>query len=407
LQAVHIEQTESQKIHDFYDWELRPETDSTLNIKVKVTLGSARPWFGISAPIFAPIFDMKAWEADSGEKIKVSEKKEGDRMIYTVEIPGWQGKGYEFYWEFNLLFSVWENPDDVYSFEWSWRSEESETTHTATVILPKKHEFLFSDYIEPTEVSSSMGKVSVAFSEEREPDEPFEIGVTFSKKGVQLLEKAESNFRLGRYSEAKEFYQDAIDFYSQFDELYDKDPRSFLADLRSKVSECDVKAEEEADLQSQQEAEEKLNEARALFDAGDYAKAQPIFQQAQNMYLSAGNSEKADECQSYIDQCKQFAAKTEAGIEADSLFDEGVSLFEQQQYPEAKTKFEEALAKYKELQDEDKIKECEEWIASCEEQAQPEEGKEGEDGGGPCIGSSLIVITLLGAALTRAFRYRS
>ena len=120
------------------------------------------------------------------------------------------------------------------------------------------------------------------------------------------------------------------------------------------------------------------------------------------MFEALGNTEKTSECQNYIDQCDQFEAERKLKSEAQSSFNKGVGLFEQQQYEEAKSAFEEALAKYTDLGDEEKIRECEEWITSCEEAmtGEPEEEEEEpEDDGGLCIGSSLIVLIFLSGTL--------
>ena len=108
LQTVHTEQAHSQRIHDFYDWTFEPNTDGTLHIKTKVTFGSAARAFGMSTSVLSPIRNMKAWEAETGDPVKITEETKGDRIIYTFDIPGWQGKGYEFYFEFDHLFLVRE-----------------------------------------------------------------------------------------------------------------------------------------------------------------------------------------------------------------------------------------------------------------------------------------------------------
>ncbi len=309
-----------------------------------------------------------------------------------------KGKGFQFYVEYDRLNAVTEQLDDVFYFYYGWGSPYL-TTHTATAILPKKHELLYTNYNQPVNVTSQMDRLYVEFEEEVPEDGSFRVGVMFSQKGVQLLKKAESNFRLGQYNDAKSAYEDSIEFYSQFEELYGKDINSFLADLRDKVRDCEVKREEERVESSEQLGDEKYEEAVAAYNSGDYAGARQLFQQAQNAYLSAGNSEKADECQTYIETCDQSLEQGQQKTDADALFDEGIDLFDQQQYEDAKAKFEEALAAYTDLGDEEKVQECKDWISSCEEQMGGE-----EDGGGTCMGSGLIVLAFLGAALTKELR---
>lgn len=397
LHTIHVVQTHSQ-IHNFYEWTYEPNVNGTLHVKLKVTLSATSGSFGFSASESSPIENMKAWEADTQNPINISVEKKGDRIHYTVELPGMKGKGFQFYVEYDRLNAVTEQLDDVFYFYYGWGSPYL-TTHTATAILPKKHELLYTNYNQPVNVTSQMDRLYVEFEEEVPEDGSFRVGVMFSQKGVQLLKKAESNFRLGQYNDAKSAYEDSIEFYSQFEELYGKDINSFLADLRDKVRDCEVKREEERVESSEQLGDEKYEEAVAAYNSGDYAGARQLFQQAQNAYLSAGNSEKADECQTYIETCDQSLEQGQQKTDADALFDEGIDLFDQQQYEDAKAKFEEALAAYTDLGDEEKVQECKDWISSCEEQMGGE-----EDGGGTCMGSGLIVLAFLGAALTKELR---
>lgn len=149
-------------------------------------------------------------------------------------------------------------------------------------------------------------------------------------------------------------------------------------------------------------AEKTFEEAVAAFSSEDYEPAEQLFIQAQDTYRSISNFTKVSECQNYIDRCSQHLEEEQLKADkTEALFNEGVSCFEQGQYDMAKTKFEKALTLFTELDDEEKVKKCEEWIASCEKQLE-EEGSRGF-----CVGSTMIMLLLLGGALQNLFIGRS
>ena len=392
LHAVYMEEVSSE-VHDDYEWTMEPRVDGSVHVVVKVTLGSRRSSFSFSFWKSHPIENIKVWEAENGAPFNITEADEGDKTRYTFEFEGFKKKGFQFVVEYDWLGRIEETYYGAYDFNFGWTSP-SETTHTATVILPKNHELLYTKYLEPQEVSSSLNQVTIVFTEEVPEDGTFDFSLMFSLKGVQLLKQADSNFHLGKYKEAKEAYKDAIRFYSQFSKLYNRDKVVFIAELEGFVKECEAFLEEERIKQETQEAENKYEEAMTAFNNEEYEKAEQLFKEAQTLYESVNSAEKADECQEYIDQCVQVAEQQMIRSEADTLFSEGETNFEQQLYEDAKAKFEEALAKYTELGDEEKINECNEWISSCEN----------ELSGGFCMGSSLVFVVLLGAVLAYAVK---
>ncbi|MBU7029260.1 MAG: tetratricopeptide repeat protein [Theionarchaea archaeon] len=379
LHIGHSEQAYSKTYTDC-EWTLEPKTDGSVHVEAEITIGSTSSSYEFSFPKTAPADYMDAWDAETKKRIEVTEKRKGDRIHYTIKFQGTKKAGFRFIVEFEQLKAV-EEKDEIYYFAFGWECH-SDTSHTATVILPRNHELLHTEYIDPEKVSSRSNRVYATFAEDVLEEESFRLVVVFSEKGVQLCKEAENSFNLGLYKEAKKAYQEAAGFYLQLSLLYGWDMTSFIEDLLGYSKECDNNL-----------AEEKYEEAVAAFTNGDYTAAQVSFIEAQNMFLSAGNSEKEDECQDFIDQCTQLLEQEKIRSEAEELFNEGITLFEQQQYEEAKTKFEEALAKYTELQDEEKIQECQDWISSYEKELK-----------GFCIGSVLIFTTLLGAFLVRALK---
>ena len=400
--VLHLVYTEeaSSKMHNNYEWTFEPKTDGSVHTKVKITLSGGYSCFTITSSSSTPKLNMKAWEADTGIPISITEADEGDKTKYTLEFQGTKRGGFQFFMEYDELEEVDLKRDETYYFYFGWTSCY-ETTHTATVVLPKSHELLYTNYIDPKEVSSAL-RLSIVFTEEVPEEETFRLGVMFSKTGVQLLKKADSNFRLRQYKEAKEAYKDAIRFYSQFSKLYNRDKVSFIAELTDYVSQCEAFLEEERIEYNTQVAEEKHQEGVTAFNSKEYAEAEQLFKQAQNMYKSVGNSEKADECQEYIDTCVAFAEQEQIRSEAEALFSEGETYCGQQLYEDAKAKFEEALAKYTELGDEEKINECNEWILTCEKELTSSV----EENGGTCAGTSIVFVILLSSGLANRVRFR-
>lgn len=382
LHTIHIEQAYS-KIHNDYEWTFEPKTDGSAHVEAEITIGGRSSSLEFLFEKSTPVENMEAWEAETGDPIDISKASKGDNIEYTLEFKETKEAEFKLIVEYDVSNIVKELYDEVYYLAWNWGSHY-EASHTATIILPRNHELLYTKFLSPKKVISQQGRIRVTFTDDVPEEESFQFAAVFSQKGVQLLKDAENNFNQGKYTEAKKAYEDAVTFYFQFSELYNKNVAEFILDLQHYVKECDVKL-----------AEEKYEEAMAAFDKGGYTTAQASFLQAQNMFLSAGDSAQADECQDFIDQCIQLLEEEKIRDEAGQLFNEGVDYFDQQQYEEAKTKFEEALAKYTELQDEEKMQECQDWIDSCEKELK-----------GSCLGSSLILAALLGASLISMLKSR-
>lgn len=379
LFTVSIDLVFSQS-QDNYEWTLEPKVDGSAHVKAAITIGAKYTSIVISVPKTTPIKNMKAWEAETRDSINVTETKEGDKAIYTLEFGKVRSRGSQFVVEYDILRVVEEVYDEVYYFPWKWESE-TDSTHTATVILPKNHELLDTEHLDPEDVSSHQNQLQVVFVDDVSETESFYFMVTFSQKGVQLKKDAETYFRQGKYEKAKDLYQEVTTFYLRFpDALLDK--IQLLLDLGDRIKECEYNL-----------AEEKFEEAMAAFNNGDYETAKQLFDKAEDMYVSVDNVEKVNECRDLMDQCTQLIEQEQTREEADNLVEEGVTYFEQEQYEKAKTTFEEALAKYTEIGDEEKVAECQEWVRSCEEELK-----------GFCTGSSLILMALFGAVLVSVFK---
>lgn len=375
-----IEQSYSATIYHRYEWVCEPHMNGSVHIEWKVTLCCEEKIFSTTWGKGRPIKNVKAKDAKTGESLQATIVDEGDRLKLQIELGEKGTSGYQFIIELDRLYSVKEE-DEAYYFDFGYSGS---IEHTITVVLPTGHEFLYAQYLDVEKVTTGANRVSVFFEPVSHEKEQFDVGVWFSDRGVQLLERAETDFRNGQYSDAEKAYEDAIDFYSQIPTLYNRTKDEFLVHLQRKVTECKSLAEEERIQRTTQLAEEKFAEAVAAFHGGDYESAKALFTEAQNKYNSVNNSAKVSECRDYIDTCTQYMEQAQSRAEAEALFNEGVTYFNQEQYEEAQTTFDEALIIFTELGDEEKAEECREWIASCE-----------EAGKGSCLGTVLISLIVM------------
>jgi hypothetical protein len=245
LQVLYLEQV-NPKSHDRQEWIFDINVDGSVHIQGKVTASEVYSYYQFTFPEDWPIRNMVAWEVETGKSIKVTKTYEGDIVKYRLDFGEIKKVGFQFMIEFDDLERVGEKEDEIYSFHWKW-SGTSESS--VTLILPKGHELLYTYYVDPNRVSSSVGRVSVLFVKD-DPAEKFLFGVAFSKKGIESIEEGENKFSLGQYDEAVAAYQEAIAFYSQLPEYYGKDLDTFVAGLQDRVDEINDVIQREADKDS-------------------------------------------------------------------------------------------------------------------------------------------------------------
>jgi tetratricopeptide (TPR) repeat protein len=380
------------QVQNEYEWTIEPHTDGSAHIKMRAKLGISTDSWAFTAKE-SNIKNLKAYEAGTQTPIQVKKTKVKDRTKYTFEFRTGQQGGFEFIVEYDELERVSEYKN-AYYFYLGWTFGFN-TLCKANFILPKGHELISTKYSQPSSVSEHGGKVTVVAEQEVQENKSFEIGVTFSDIGVQSLKEAENKYRMKDYENAKKAYQDAYDFYSQFSELYNRDIDEFLDEIKGLIQECTSIGEQERIAHTTAEADQKFQEALESYNNEEYEEALKTFKEALKLYYQVDNSEKADECQDYINECGAYLEGEEAKEEAEQLFAQGMDYYNNQQYEEAKTAFEQALEKYKEAGDDEKVKECEEWIESCEEPEEPEEKN------GICLGSCIIFLLLAYAVLLR------
>ena len=382
---AEMKQSYSAERYHIYEWTFEPHIDGSVHVEWRVTICCEEKTFSTTWGKGRPIENVKVRDAETGESLESTLVDEGNMTKLQIELDEKGKSGYQFIVELDRLNSVREENEAYYfDFGYSGRIE-----HAITIILPQGHEFLYATLLDVEKVYTQANRVSVLFEKVSHEEEQFDVGIHFSDKGVQLLKNAENYFRDGQYSDAEENYKDAIDFYSQFPTLYNRNKDEFLVELQEKISECKSLAEEERIERNTQLAQEKFEEANEAFNNKDYESAKGLFTEAQSMYSSVNDSAKVSECQDYIDECTHFLEQAQLRVKAEGFFNEGVTYFQQEQYEEAKIKFEEALAIFEELGDEEKIEECKEWIGSCD-----------EAGKGSCVGTAMIsLLVMWGSAI--------
>jgi tetratricopeptide (TPR) repeat protein len=333
------------------EFHLQPKVDGSVHIKIDNTMGYSWSSYAFSFFKSTPLKNTKAWDAETGAPLEIIATEEESEMEYRIDFGTWKERGFQFFFEFDILNKVKED-DEVYELYFG-RIPHQKILYKATVILPEKHELLSIELLTPRRTSTRRNQVYIMFEEEVDAEETFEFKVYFSKKGLELIDKGENMYNQGEYNEALSAYKGAIDVYSRFTTLHGRDTNEFLKELQNRMVECWEKV-----------ADEKVGKAMAAFDRKEYALALELFKEVHFGYalyaLFIEDFTKADECQEWINKCSALVEKQE---KAESFLSEGITHFEQEEYEVARDKIKEALVLYTELQDEEKIRECNQKIA--------------------------------------------
>jgi len=219
-----------------YDWILEPDEDGSVHVRVEITLGEAGSSYTFVFTVDYRIENIKAWEIETGKGIKCTKIEYEDRIRYDLEFEDEKEKGFKFLVEFDWKDKVEEIEDEVYDLSWGWTTHHI-ASHTATVILPAKHEVLSAKPLDFEEIALPQDQVSVKFEKDVSELEPFEFGVTFSKKGKEFRKEGETYFNQGEYREAKEAYLKAMLFYFKIPVMDDRKKYEILDELQELVSE--------------------------------------------------------------------------------------------------------------------------------------------------------------------------
>jgi len=296
FQTLYTQQVYSNG-YDFYEWTLEPRVDGSVHVRGMITLGRASSSSYIGFPKNWPVRNMVAWEVETGDSIEIVRTDHVSVILYVFKFDDTKEGGFQFIVEFDGIDIVKEKEDEVYYFHWGWSGI---CECSATVILPDGHELLWTTYTNSEKVSLHKSRVSVVFTKDDPELGIFRFEVTFSKKGIDLINRGENNFVLRQFEEAKLAYQEAITFYSQFSELFDRDTDEFLAELQTRVTECDQ------GLMQQQEAETFFNEGITYFEQQQYSVAKMKFEEALAVFTELQDTENVQECEEWIISCEKY-----------------------------------------------------------------------------------------------------
>ena len=164
---------------DIYDWTLEPAVDGSVHASVMITLGSPCPYYVFQFSEDYSVEDMRAWEVETGKGITVISWKEENRKKYIFEFGNEKEKGFKFCAEFYQGCKVKKEHESIYHLTWEWKND-CRTFHSARVILPENHEFLYTSYLAPTELFSYDDQIIVKYEKDVSESQSFRFGVAFS-----------------------------------------------------------------------------------------------------------------------------------------------------------------------------------------------------------------------------------
>ncbi len=330
-----------------FEWTFTPNVHGNVHVDLKVTVPYSINSYQLNF-YKGTVKELKAYEAKTGNPVKIT-KTEDEKVHYKCEFDNAE-KGFQFLVEFDKLNYVVEKESEVYSFHFGWTADH-DTTHQAVVVLPEKHELLSTEELNPAYLSVSNGQTRVTFHKYVPESDEFAFTVIFSRKGIDIVEEGDNKFTQEMYTDAKRAYERAIGFYSNLLIKWGWGTSEAVDQLEDRVENCDMLL-----------ADEKVEKAMTAFGSKDYAAAQTLFGEAQDIYRSIEDTAKVNECQDLIDQCIEILELKE---HAESQMDEGINYYDMRKYDQAKAAFEEALNSFKRLEDEEKAQECQKWIDSC------------------------------------------
>jgi len=228
--------------NDTYEWTFIPKEEGRAHVEVTITLGEPDDWHLFTLPREYHVEIIRAYDVRTEEDIPYTITEEEDMKIVKFEFDSGREEEFQFSVEFNLENIVMET-DEVYDFLWECTAYYK-TSHSSTVILPERHELLSAEPLEFEIIHLDRDQTSVKFDKEVPELESFEFSVTFSKKGVELIEEGKEHEDRSAYREARSAYLQAITFYSKFPIINDEDKDDFLARLENRVKEINRNLQE-------------------------------------------------------------------------------------------------------------------------------------------------------------------
>jgi len=333
-------------------WTFEPRTDGSVHIEAVVTLmESTDSYTFLEFSDEIRIKNVKAYEYESGDliehKFPWERGKQAIMLIFNQSTP----EPFTFGIEFDLADFMEEKKEKVFIFEWQYRSEE-EKFHTAEIFLQKGAELLDFKYLEPVRMEEGE-QVIIYYGGTSKGKNVFSFLLAFSSSGKDSMELGKHHEEKKDYILASFYYKKALSIYSRYNYFAETNPE-ILEELY------------ERNLSVQKiNADNTFEEATETFEQEEYEKAKRQFEKAEILYKALKDTEGESQCQEMITQCEKILSGVQK-IYADNTFEEGIEVFEQEEYEKAKRYFRKAESLYRELEDTEGESQCQEMITQCE-----------------------------------------
>ena len=108
-------------------------------------------------------------------------------------------------------------------------------------------------------------------------------------------------------------------------------------------------------------ADSIFQEGLTAFDQEDFETAKPLFEKAENLYYILKDTERESKCREMINEIERLKGLKEA----DGVLEQGKEQYRNFKYLEAEKIFVQAKNMFEELGDAEKVSECEEWLQKC------------------------------------------
>ena len=335
------------------EWTFEPHTDRSVSVKAVISLGENYISYeitGLSRELW--IRNVKTYEYESRKSIEseviYDSGTDTQSVALTFDEP--TPEDFKFVLEFDASDLLEEEEEKTFTFYWNFGSEV-DRLNSAVVILPKDAELLEVEYKTPKKVEENE-QVYVYYEGISGPSTRFRFQLTFSSSGKGYIRLGDRYEESGQYDQAISNYQKAKSFYSRFD-LYKKDKSKILGELQDHIFAI-----------QKIQADSEFEKGMGAFDQKDYTKAESYFEKAEGLYQILKDTQGEALCQEMISECEEI---DELKKEADTLFAQGETQYEAENYEGAKESFTQARSKYEELGDTEKVSECDGWITKCEE----------------------------------------
>jgi len=195
-----------------------------------------------------------------------------------------------------------------------------------------------------------------------EPGGPYKQYKAVNEQAKAQLANAKSLYNAHKFSLAKGVFEDAIDAFEESNEIYPStEAEEGIEEAEEYIKKCETGIK----------ADNTFDTAQDLYSNREYEKAIEEFEEAKLLYQEIEYTERAQECDTKIDESNQWIALRD---EATSLFQKGEdalttapSAFSPAGYEEAKSIFEQAKSKWEEYNDPDQVSACDEKITLCDD----------------------------------------